>query len=120
MTINSLEKYEYYHKLETPIQINEENRKGFEIVGYFPYSIATIRNKHSKVPRRLFKEIEDACHKARFMDNKVVIVCRDLVDFGTDDFAIQFHDLGCRLGSLEDITGYAGSELTLKKIKDAN
>ena len=111
MTVQTLEQYEYFHKLETPIRIGENNNDGFEIIGYFPYSVATIRNSCPKVARIVFKEIEDACKKARFMDNKVVVVCRDLVNFGTHDFAVQFHDSGCRLGYLNDIVGYAGREL---------
>lgn len=115
MTIHHFENIEYYHKLETPIRIGE----AYEVVGFFGYSIAAIKNTSVKVPRGLFSELETALHKARLMDNKIVVICRDLVNFGTHDFAVQFHDGGCRLGRLEEVIGYAGSSLTVKKTKDA-
>lgn len=104
--ISDFPKYEYYHKLEEPIKFD-----GYEVVGFFPYSIASISNKMPKVPRKLFKELETKLRS--IMDNKVVIICRDLERFGTEDFAIQFHDAGCRIGKLEDVTGYGGRELKL-------
>ena len=78
------------------------------MVGYFPYSIASISNKGPKVSRNLFKDLEEKLR--HLMDNKIVIICRDLERFGTDNFAIQFHDFGCRIGKLEDVVGYGGRE----------
>lgn len=98
--------YEQYHQLVEPIKFD-----GYEVVGFFPYSTASISNKMPKVPRKLFQELETELRG--IMDNKIVIICRDLERFGTDNFAIQFHDSGCRIGKLEDVTGYAGRELKL-------
>jgi len=96
-------------KFDEPIKFSD-----FEIVGFFPYSIASVRSK-LKVPRGVYSAIEKELSMRRVLDNKIVIICRDLVDFGTDDFAIQFHDSGCRVGSLEDVVGYGGYELKEKQ-----
>ena len=103
-----------FPKFKDFIQLTEPFKcDGFEVVGYFPYSIASISNKGPKVSRNLFKDLEEKLR--HLMDNKIVIICRDLERFGTDNFAIQFHDYGCRIGKLEDVVGYGGRELTLKQ-----
>ena len=94
-------------QLEEPIKFD-----GYEAVGFFPYSIASISPKVPKVPRKLFQKLEDSLGK--IMDNKIVVIFRDLENFGTDDFAIQFHDCGCRVGKLEDVVRYGGGQLTHK------
>lgn len=106
--ISDFPNFEDYKQLTDPIKFD-----GFEVVGFFPYSLASISNKVPKVPRKLFKELEEKLRQ--IMDNKIVIICRDLENFGTDDFAIQFHDLGCRVGKLEDVQAYGFGELKLKK-----
>lgn len=110
MITSDFKKYKDYILLDKPIKFGD----AYEVVGFFPYSVASIRHSGPKVPRALFAELENVLSKARVMDNKVVIICRDLVNFGTDDFAIQFHDLGCRVGALKEVIGYAGSALTIK------
>jgi hypothetical protein len=106
--LSDFDKIEGFIKLSEAIKFNE-----FEVIGYFPYSTATIRS-NVKVPRSVYSSIEKELMLKRILDNKIVIICRDLVDFGTDDFAIQFHDSGCRIGGLEDVIGYGGRELKEK------
>lgn len=105
-TISEFDKFKYFNKLEVPIRINND----FEVVGFFGYSLASVRSD-LKMPRGAFAELEAKLRTERILDNKIVIICRDLVDFGTDDFAIQFHDSGCRVGKLSDVCGYGGGEL---------
>ncbi len=106
--ISDFQKFEDFIQLPKPI-----NFDGYEVIGYFPYSLASIKADVPKVPRKLFEELENKLRG--IIDNKVVVIFRDTVNFGTDDFAIQFHDLGCRVGKLEDVVGYGGRELKIKK-----
>jgi len=114
MTIHHFKTIEEYIPLDTPINISG----AYEVIGFFPYSTAAIKTSGPKVARALFSELEKELSKARIMDNKIVVICRDLVDFGTQNFAVQFHDGGCRLGCLKEVIGYAGSALTFKVNKN--
>jgi len=105
--LSDFQKIQEFIQLDEPIKFD-----GYEAVGFFPYSTASISPKVPKVPRKLFQELEESLRK--IMDNKIVVIFRDLENFGTDDFAIQFHDCGCRVGKLEDVVGYGGSQLTNK------
>lgn len=91
-----------YITLEEPIIL-----EGFSIVGYFPYERACIRGCVS-APRKLYSHIEIAIRNSakNFMDNKIVVVCKDTTQFGTDDFAIQLHDLSGTVGSINQIEPY--------------
>ena len=82
----------------------------FEAIGYFPYETARIQGV--KVPRTVYQEIDNTTVK----DNKVVVVFKDKVHFGTDNFAIFFHDLGAIIGEWEDIKGYDCDSLKYKDI----
>jgi hypothetical protein len=116
MTVHHFKNIKEYTSLETPIRVDDS----YEVVGFFPYTAAAIKTSSPKVARALFSKLETELSKARILDNKIVVICRDLVNFGTHDFAVQFHDGGCRLGGLEEVIGYAGSTLTIKEIKNAN
>ena len=104
--IHQFESYQRYIKLDIPIDIGKA-----EVVGYFPYSTASIQNDSPKIPRKVMSAIEIILSESGIMDNKVVMICRDTERFGTDDFAIQFHDCGVRIGKLEHVVGYGGEEL---------
>lgn len=105
-TISDFDKFAHFNKLEVPIRINND----FEVVGFFGYSLASVKSD-LKMPRGAFAELEAKLLTEKVLDNKIVVICRDLVDFGTDHFAIQFHDSGCRVGKLSAVCGYGGSEL---------
>lgn len=93
--------------LEEPIEF-----KGFKAIGYFPYEKAQLNYQEcAAVPRNVFSEIENVLARTRYMDNKVVFVFEDTVNFGTENFAIQFKDAYCKMGKLGHIIGYAGREL---------
>ena len=108
MYIKDLDQFADYKQFEEPIQF-----KGFEAVGYFPYETASIKGC-VPMPRNVFSEIENILSRTRFMDNKIVVVFRDVVQFGTEDFAINFKDASAKVGSIDDIIGYGGRELKLK------
>lgn len=98
---------------EKPVQFD-----GFEAIGYFPYERARVRCPIDGVrpPRSLFEDIE-ACiqfHPDGRIDNKCVVLFRDLTNFGTShQFAIFFHDLIAVLGTWDDVFSYDGKELTV-------
>ena len=99
-----------YRHLERPIQMS-----GFDIIGFFPYETASVHPgpsvRRNKMPRSVASAIEHACPS---QDNKVVIICKDTSNFGTNSFAVFLHDSGCVFGGLDEVTGYAGRELRLK------
>lgn len=104
----------YTEYIPFAIPVNFDNK--FEAIGYFPYERATINYFHVTdnvcPPRTLFKHIED---KLPIKDNKFVVIFRDLVNFGTDDFAIAFKDCYCKMGSWKQVQGYAGRILPKKR-----
>lgn len=104
-------KYAGYIQLDVPINFGQ-----FEAIGWFPYERAQISNfrEVATPPRELFLFIEDALNRNGISDNKYVVIFRDKVNFGTDDFAIQFKDCYCKIGSLDSVVGYACRELELK------
>lgn len=105
--ISDIKKLKDFIPLEEPIEF-----KGFRAIGYFPYEVASLSyNECAAVPRNVFAEIENVLARTRYMDNKVVFVFEDLVNFGTDDFAIQFKDAYCKMGRLEHIIGYGAKKL---------
>lgn len=100
--------YEDFIKFENPVKFKEK----FECIGYFPYEKAQIRSKDATyVPVYVFKDIFDTLD---IFDNKYVCVFRIINGLG-QNFAIQFIDGYAKLGSWNDIEGYALSELRLKK-----
>ncbi len=105
--ISDLRELKSFILFEEPVEF-----KGFRAVGYFPYETAQLNYKECvAAPRSVFAEIENILARTRYMDNKVVIVFEDTTDFGTDNFAIQFKDAYCKMGMLNQIIGYAGTEL---------
>jgi len=104
--LDFFEQCKNYIVLPTPVEGDK-----YQIVGYFPYSTASISNKCVKIPRAVMATMERLAQENNCMDNKVVLICRDTERFGTDNFAVQFHDSGCRIGYLEDVVGYGGREL---------
>lgn len=92
--------------LEEPIEF-----KGFKCIGYFPYEKAQIIHDCVPVPRNVFMEIEVILGRTRYMDNKTVFIFQDTTRFGTQNFAIQFKDSFCKMGSIKQVIGYAGQEL---------
>lgn len=117
--LSSFDTIKGYVKLEQPLKVmlglNSGSKCEYEIVGYFPYSVATIKNTCVKIPRSFAKDIISTLNTKRLMDNKIVVICKDLVLFGTHDFAVQIHDSGCRIGSLDDVLMYDGTGLVSKK-----
>lgn len=99
-----------YRHLERPIEMD-----GFNIIGFFPYETASVHPgpsvRRNKMPRSVARHIEDALMPS---DNKIVVICKDTVNFGTNNFAVFLHDSGCVFGGLDEVTGYAGRELRIK------
>lgn len=89
---------------------------GYEAIGYFPYEKEAVFNGVAAVPRSVFAGVEEGL--GSFMDNKIVVVFKDLVRFGTSDFAIQFKDAFCRIGSLDQIKDYIGNPLSFYEEKE--
>lgn len=107
VSIHQIKQLADFVVLEEPIEF-----KGYKAIGYFPYEKAQLNYQEcAAVPRNLFSETETILSRSRYMDNKVVFVFEDTVNFGTDDFAIQFKDAYCKVGKLNQIIGYAGREL---------
>lgn len=110
VSIHDIKKFKDFVLLEEPIEF-----KGFKAIGYFPYEKAQLDYQQCvAAPRNVFSEIETVLSRTGYMDNKVVFVFEDFTSFNTDDFAIQFKDAYCKMGRLEQIIGYAGSELQTK------
>lgn len=103
--LNKIKSHKDFIVLDRPIVFS-----GYEAIGYFPYEKAAVFNGAAAVPRSVFAGVEEGL--GSFMDNKIVVVFRDLVRFGTSDFAIQFKDAFCRIGSLDQIKDYIGNPLS--------
>jgi hypothetical protein len=115
-SINNIKNLEKFVLLELPIQF-----LGYKAIGYFPYETAQLKYEECvTVARNVFSDIETILQRRRCMDNKVVFVFQDTTHFGTTDFAIQFKDAYCKMGSLNQIEGYAGRELKTKPINPVN
>lgn len=110
MNTSDFDLYEDYRKLSTPIKLN-----GFEIVGWFPYEVAQLAITCVRVPRKIFDHIHTALYINGINDNKFVIICRDVSNWDTESFAIQFKDSYCKIGKLKEVQGYALKEMKLKK-----
>lgn len=111
ISIDDLKKFKYFRELNIEAE-------GFTIVGMFPYSIAGIYSKDMdnpivKMPRPLFSELEKLLMKNRCGDNKIVVFCKDTVNFNTDNFAIFLHDFSARVGRWDEVVGYAYGKLEL-------
>jgi hypothetical protein len=107
MLLSAIMQKKSFIKFEEPI-----NFSGFNAVGYFPYETAQMKFRECVgVPRKVFSEIENVLSRTRYMDNKVVVVFEDTIRFGSQNFAIQFKDGFCKMGSLDQIMGYAATEL---------
>jgi len=114
-SINNIKSLEKFILLEQPIEF-----LGFKAIGYFPYETAQLNYQECvAVPRNVFSEIEKVLGRSKYMDNKVVFVFEDTIHFGTSDFAIQFKDAYCKMGSLNNIEGYAGKELKTKPVNNS-
>lgn len=96
-------KYKDFISFPAPIKFNK-----FRAIGYFPYEKAQITNDVVCVPRTVFTEL---IAKVDIMDNKYVIVFQDEERFGTQNFALQVKDSFCKIGSWEQVVGYALREL---------
>jgi len=97
----------FIHK---PMDFNEE----FDVVGYFPYEKAMIRGREIvKAPRKLYADIENKLAKMGINDNKIVVIFKDTVNFGTDDFALNLKDCWAKVGKLESVKQYTGEELKM-------
>ena len=80
------------------------------LVGYFPYETKRIRGTkvNSAIIKPMLSEIRlNRQNNLNIIDNKVVLVFNDSRPFGTEsNFAIFYHDGGCVIGELDDITKY--------------
>jgi hypothetical protein len=111
MLIKDFTQYKHYRKLDNPIVFN-----GFEIVGWFPYETASVSSDNIdseivRVPRGVYSHIEEKCNQNHISGNKIVIICRDTVRFGTNDFAIFFKDMYAKISNLENVRGYGMKQL---------
>ena len=111
MFVHYFTQFADYKEYETPVDFGT-----FEAVGHFPYEKAQIKSSKYNVciPREVYFNIEDKLNREVGTSNKIVVVFRDKVNFGTEDFLIQFKDAYCKVGSLESIIGYGGRELKVK------
>lgn len=112
MFIEDFNKYKWFK----PLNIELED---CTIVGMFPYETAGIYSRANlpgpvKIPRSMFKHIEEILEKNHCRDNKIVILFHDKLRINTNNFAIFLHDLSARVGKWEDVTGYAARPLELK------
>lgn len=102
-----------YITLENPIPLS-----GFTVIGYFPYECAYIVGKTTdaivSTPRTLYADFEATMRENNIADNKVVYICLDTTNFGTDNFALQLKDCYARVGLWEDVKGYGGKNLIVK------
>ena len=91
--------------LEEPIRVG----KDCVILGGFPYEKASLYGP-VKLPRNaamyIAASLANLPSSHPLLGNKVVIVCRDLVNFGTEDFAVFLKDAFCTFGRWEDIKKY--------------
>ena len=85
---------------------------GFNAIGYFPYekarvSIASVLD-NCWIPRSVFADIEFKITTNPFgrFDNKIVVLFEDKTNWGTNDFAIMFHDLSCIVGKWSQVKDY--------------
>lgn len=106
VTLNEIKAMKSYIAFEEPIQF-----LGYKAIGYFPYEKAQLSNECVSVSRNVFSDIEKILGRTRYMDNKVVIIFEDCINFNTDNFAIHFKDSHCRMGNLNQIGGYGGKPL---------
>ena len=107
------EKYKYF----TPLDIDMSKEWGCKIVGVFGYSIARVDSKNvlPKMPRDMFSKFEQALMEKKVpVSNKMVVICQDTTNFGTDNFAVNLKDMYACVGKWTDVVGYSG-ELELKE-----
>lgn len=94
--------HEDYKELETPIEFD-----GFKLIGYFPYSTASIREEGlPSIPRKVFKHIENKLEEIYISDNKSVYIFEDTEKFGTENFALKLYDLHAVLGKWNQVIKY--------------
>jgi len=86
-------------------EINLSESHGFKVLGFFPYHSKSIRN-NVRIPRKTLKELELILRKNGINDNKFVVVCKDIINFETEDFAINFKDFYAIFGRWEEIEKY--------------
>ena len=84
---------------DNPIDFEE-----FEAIGYYPYSVAKLPDLVA-IPRRTFSHILNYMWLNHDIDipNKSVVVFKDKVNFGTENFCIYFKDAYCKIGRLDQI-----------------
>ena len=80
----------------------------FEALGYFPYERAQVCNDVVAVTRTLFTHL---IASVGIMDNKYVIIFRDKEGFDAENFALQVKDAFCKIGSWDQVVGYALRDL---------
>lgn len=85
------------------IPLDVKTGYGFDIIGMFPYNTASIINDSPSLPRQIIEHIEPLIPQ---MDNKVVIVCRDNINFGTDNFCLWIKDFFVKVGKYNQIKFY--------------
>lgn len=104
--------YKDYKSLSAPIPMLGGT---IALLGWFPYEKAQLSNECVKVPRTVYDGILEAIESIdgceHILDNKIVLVFKDLVNFNTDDFALQLKDSFGKIGRWEDVIGYGGREL---------
>lgn len=97
-SINTILEDKKFIKLPSPIVID----KSFEIIGYYPYETKRIQTKSPRISRDVLNtQIINWCP-----DNKIVVICKDLVRFGTNNFAMFIHDFSVTFGNFNEIKEY--------------
>jgi hypothetical protein len=95
MTLKKMMESGSFIKFPSPIK-----GAGFSILGIFPYGIATV--KGLSIPRQVAHEVFKFV-PTNYQDNKIVIVCQDDTNFGTNDFAVLCKDMYCIFGRWDEI-----------------
>ena len=91
--------------LEHPVEV----ATNIVCLGFFPYHIKRIRGIKisSRMYKSIFDKMQDDRTNGRLVDNKQVFIFEDRDSFGTSSFfGMFYHDAGCIIGELEDITKY--------------
>lgn len=104
----SLNNYKDFISFKSPIDFGE-----FEAIGMFPYQTANLKTTNCP-PRILLEEVEQKLKEYCAGQNKYVVIFRSKNKFGTNDFAVMFKDLYCKVDRIENITTYNGQPLSLK------
>jgi len=83
--------------------LNPINFLDFEAIGYYPYGVTRLPDLVA-VPKSLLNDILYILKLNDIdVENKSVVVFKDKVNFGTENFCIYFKDAYCKIGKLEEI-----------------